>query len=635
MDWLASTITLLRAICDVLIAGVAIISFSLFIYSITFQLHDRVTNSFTLLLFCLIIIFGADAFMAIAQGEQWLTVLIKIHWYGIIFLPTIYFHFSDALLTITGKPSRGRRKIVGFILLFISVIFACLLFTGYLIGEIITDLPPAPFLLRTIFIDLFTVFFIFTMGLSWFNFIRTYYRTATQTSRRRMLYLIISALGPALGSFPYLLYGSKFAQNSQILFWVISILTNTFVYTSLIAMTYSVSFFGFPWTDRLIKSRLFRWVMRGPVTASLTLGMTTIVSRLGVQLSIPFISALVVLVMVFTIVMFEYLVTLFAPIWERIFFIGNDRAELEKVRILEDRILTSYDIQQFLEMVLASICDRLQINGASLIIPGANVNNLTFSIGDGKVPSREIQTNIFNFLTKRKKENSIDIFGDMRIIPLILEKKEPKELFGVIVFKNKLKEVLDIEKSKALSRLVNRASLALFELKEQEKIMVSLEMLAPQQSAIQNLLALSRYNKQRMTNGVEKIKIKDLEHWIKEALTHIWGGPRMLRSPLLQLRVVQVKTQNQLYSPVNAVREVFRDALMRLKPEGERLFTNEWILYNLIDLKFFEGWMVKDVARKLAISEADFYRKQRIAINALANQIIDMERSIVENNEVL
>jgi len=52
-------------------------------------------------------------------------------------------------------------------------------------------------------------------------------------------------------------------------------------------------------------------------------------------------------------------------------------------------------------------------------------------------------------------------------------------------------------------------------------------------------------------------------------------------------------------------------------------------LFNLLDLKYFEGWKVKEIARKLALSEADLYRKQRIAINAVSKNIIELEKTHV------
>jgi len=53
-------------------------------------------------------------------------------------------------------------------------------------------------------------------------------------------------------------------------------------------MAYSVAYFGVPWPDRLVKSRLFKWLLRGPVTASLTLAVVTIIRRLGVIYGTPY-----------------------------------------------------------------------------------------------------------------------------------------------------------------------------------------------------------------------------------------------------------------------------------------------------------------------------------------------------------
>ena len=54
--------------------------------------------------------------------------------------------------------------------------------------------------------------------------------------------------------------------------------------------------------------------------------------------------------------------------------------------------------------------------------------------------------------------------------------------------------------------------------------------------------------------------------------------------------------------------------------------TTEWLLYNILELKFIQGKRVRDVAMRLAMSESDLYRKQRIAIEKVANYIAEMER---------
>jgi hypothetical protein len=69
-------------------------------------------------------------------------------------------------------------------------------------------------------------------------------------------------------------------------------------------------------------------------------------------------------------------------------------------------------------------------------------------------------------------------------------------------------------------------------------------------------------------------------------------------------------------------------AIERLRPEGQRsMTTTEWILYNILELKFLRGLRVRDVARRLAMSESDFYRKQRIAISQVARALADLEKN--------
>ena len=48
-------------------------------------------------------------------------------------------------------------------------------------------------------------------------------------------------------------------------------------------------------------------------------------------------------------------------------------------------------------------------------------------------------------------------------------------------------------------------------------------------------------------------------------------------------------------------------------------------MYNILEMKFLEGKKVREIALRLAMSEADLYRKQRIAVEAVAKAILDME----------
>jgi hypothetical protein len=92
------------------------------------------------------------------------------------------------------------------------------------------------------------------------------------------------------------------------------------------------------------------------------------------------------------------------------------------------------------------------------------------------------------------------------------------------------------------------------------------------------------------------------------------------------LSVVQKTLEEHQDNPANALRAILRQAVDQVRPEGERRFTGEWILYNILEMKFMEGKKVREIAGRLSMSEADLYRKQRVAIEAVADAILDMEQ---------
>ena len=116
-----------------------------------------------------------------------------------------------------------------------------------------------------------------------------------------------------------------------------------------------------------------------------------------------------------------------------------------------------------------------------------------------------------------------------------------------------------------------------------------------------------------------------MSKWIKDALTHYWGGTKLSNNPLNDLRIIQSTIADDDISPANALRNTLRNGIEKMKPVGKQQFTTEWLLYNILQLKFLEGKKVREIAAQLSISEADFYRKQRVAVNELAKIILQME----------
>ncbi len=615
----------LQTFNEFLTAGIAITAFSLLLYALSFNLRDRVARSFALISVCVVIVYVGDAMVSVAntpfQDRFWLL----LQWPGIIFLPPAYLHFSDAVLATTGRPSRGRRRAAVRLIYLLSLGFLAALLLGWMVGPLETT--PSPHLQRTWLVDVFTIFYASIMVIAWINLLRTYQRSATSASRRRMTYLILGSLAPALGSFPYLAFGSGFAADHPLIFWLAADLSNILVSVFLVLMAYAVAFFGVPWPDRVVKRRLFKWLMRGPITASTTLMITTLVRRSGVILGIDF-TALAPVAMVASVLIFEHLITLLSPIWERWLFYGRDRADVELLQTMEERLLTLGDLRQFLESVLVAVCDRLQTNQAFIAALSQQGVDLLVTVGgDSSLDRDELSVDLLE-MASQNGLNGLFTWGDYWLVPLDdPEQNNHYGLLGLLGVTRQPEDELDAEQAEALAILSSRAALALRDRKRQQQVFSSLEALTPQVEMIQRLRAASRYE------GSEILALpeapadgQNLAQSVKDALTHYWGGPKLTQSPLLELEVVQQTMREGEETPANALRTILRRAIDQTRPEGDRRFTTDWLMYNLLEMKFLEGRKVREIAMRLAMSEADLYRKQRVAIEAVAGAIVEMEK---------
>jgi len=620
---------ILVTINEILTAGIAITAFSLLLYALTFNLKNRVARSFATILTCVVIIFSAEALGTTATNTSLINFWLHLQWVGIIFLPSAYLHFSDALLSTTGKPSRWRRKWAVRISYGISVLLLFLLPTKWLLGPVMVDQIPAPFNQATVLTNLFSCYYVVLMILSWINFIRALRRTVTQTSHRRTTYLTVSALAPAIGCFPLLLYSYTLATQFSLAFWLLAILVNLVTGVLIVVLAYSVAFFGVPWPDRIVKSRLIKWLLRGPLTASLTLALVTIIRRAGDVFGNPY-TALVPITMIVTVLLLEYFITMFFPKFEQTFLFGNDQQELIQLRSLEERLITRSDLSQFLEMVLAAICDQLQAPGAYLATNEDGNLEIIASTGMQKIPVDFIDE-LEKFIIGQDEITKMMIWNNDLIFPLKDGVSDPVLVGYLGVHNGNQMLAGEEEVLTALQLLNHRAAIALRDREIQEQVFTTLENMDPQVEMIQALRAAGRYNRQGvLADENSLVGTAEMTQWIKDALTHYWGGPKLTENPMISLKVVKQKLDDHENNPANALRSVLKNAIEKLKPEGERKYTSEWILYNILDLKFLEGKKVREIAMRLAVSEADLYRKQRVAIDAVATEIVKMESMIKE-----
>lgn len=626
----SAVLSTLQTINQIITAGNAITAFSLLLYSLTFNLQERVARAFAMIMGCVTVVYFGDVLASTAQTDMELAVWLKIQWLGIAFIPATYFHFSDALLSATGRPSRGRRKalvVLGYVIGFTSLILVTQ--TSLIAGEL-DQRASAGFLHPGLLFPVFTLFLLLMLAFSAFNFWRTYKRGLTRTSKRRMRYLFIGAVGPILATFPFMMVGNRVAEVLPTFFWGVLVVSTILVTGMLVLMAYSVAYSGVTYPDRVVKSRLFQWILRGPVVASTVLTVTVLVNRAAIRFDMEN-SRLIPFAMVATLLLLQYLITFVRRPIERWLFYGRDRSDVIRLQVLEDRLLTTGDLKQFLESVLNAICDITESQSAFVAIFGEDGLELEVAVGpdDPLRGSDELPP----FLMPDKKREipelgAIFIWDGYWLLPIRNTEGE-EEISGLIGIRARSDEPdYRPEEATAVRELATQVGLALTDRQLQHEVFGVVDRLVPHIEEVQRIRAAARiigteaFSEQveALNSDVEKVK------FVRAALSHYWGGPRLTESPLLQLRVVRQTLDQHDGNPVNALRALLRNGIERIKPEGERRFTAEWMLYNILEMKFLQGRKVRDVAMRLAMSEADLYRKQRIAIEAVTAAITEMER---------
>jgi len=340
----------------------------------------------------------------------------------------------------------------------------------------------------------------------------------------------------------------------------------------------------------------------------------------------------------------QYLITLLAPIWERWLFYGGERDNLQLLQNLEERLLTRGDLRQFLESLLTAVCDLLQVKTGFIVALEPAGAELVVNIGKAE---KLQQSNLPPELLQIVRENGTtdtDLAVDLRlfswddfwVIPLFERGNGDGALLGLLGAMKNPEASLEDEQRESLAALANRATIALEDRFNQQKIFNSLESLTPEIGMIQRLRAAASYDGSvilsESLDALDFSQDAEINQWVKDALSHYWGGPKLSESPLLRLQIVQEAIKQHNGVSVNALRFILKEGIERVRPEGERRFTAEWILYNILEMKFMEGRKVREIALRLAMSEADLYRKQRVAIEAVASAIAEMEHKAREES---
>lgn len=628
--------TALEAINEILATGIVIIAASLLLYNLSRNRTNRVARTSAAVLACVTFTFMIDVFLALEPRPQTAIAATRLQWLGIMFIPAALFHLSDALLATTGLPSRGRRRLISRLLYILSGLFV--------LGAILTDWVAVPIFtensgikMEAQFVSLFPVFgayFIVACIVTFVNVNRARERCLSASSKRRMAYLLFAILTPAIGIFPYSVLLPS-SDGLSLIVQVLIILANIFVIIMLIFLSYPLSFFGSNVPDRVVKVELLRFLLRGPGTALVALGVMVSTNRASAIFSLPG-EAFMPFAVITTVLAWQWSIHLALPTLERwLIYRDEDDEQLEKLQDLSDKMLTHSDLEQLISATLEALCDFLRSELAFVVALKNGDSELIHATGP-TLSDEEWQTEAHEL--RDLAENAARVTGrsafiqwrNYYIVPLYSTRAtngdNPLVLIGILgVLGSKTPTFgLDGRDTNFLYDYVERAEQTLDDMILQGDIFAALEGLLPQISTNRSRADEVEYLPARQESLHEPNREEVVEQ-VRAALRQYWGGAGITRSRLLDLEIVRQQL-NKGETPSQALRNIIQLAIDRLRPEGERSMTAaEWTLFNLVDLRFIEGKKVRDVARRMSMSEPDLYRKQRLAIEAIADEILAME----------
>jgi len=624
---------LLVSLDAALASAVLLTAFSLMVYVLTHNVYSAVGRAFTALMGFMTAVYVGDVAVINAVGQEGSAFWLRFQWLGIAFVPAAYLHLSQALLRSVNRRAPGGAATVAAGYAIGVGLLALTLFGDLLVQDGVYSDSAAHLRAGPLF-WLFALYFAGTTVLGAVNIAMARQSAVTQDSRRRLTYLALSFAAPALGVFPFLIVAGLPGQGAAWLVHLLSAVGSAAVMAMLVVMGYSVAFYGVLAPERVVKQEFTQYLLRGPLV-----GVAVLTVMRAVPQSITVLGlrrgAFLTFAVVGVVVLLQVIISLAQPLVDR-FAYRQDRAEVEWLRELERRLLTTTDFRQVLENVLIEACDLTRARGGFIAaLPPGDIGELQAQSSIGIHPPVPELPEVAAWLQARAARWAEESLGgglepgdvhERRDGWLVsLHERAGGAPIGVLGLAGGLAPGdLDEEEVTLLDVLVSRASAAIEDLRLQRQVFAALRQLLPEIDSVQRLRKGGSYGgaQAMLANPVLTPEFPGL---VRAALRHYWGSAQLRESPLLQLRVVRAAMQENGGNPIRALRGVLVRAIEALRPPGERTMSAEWDLYNVLEMKYVQGMRAKDIARHLALSESDLYRKQRVAVKEMARVLAEME----------
>ncbi|MEP7198351.1 MAG: histidine kinase N-terminal 7TM domain-containing protein, partial [Chloroflexota bacterium] len=606
-----------------------IIACSLCVYIAARNPRNPVARGFVALMFFVAVVSAGDVLLSRVRDLPATVFWLRFQWIGIALVPAAYLHFSDALLRTTNGSAPWRRGVtfVGYVL---GLVFFWLAVQTDLIVRDEIYFPFAPQFAAGPYFAVFVAYFLVTVAWGLLNTLWARHRCLTSTSRRRMNYLLISFAAPALGVFPYLLLANAQSGVAPEAVLILSGIGNSVVALMMVMMAYAVSYYGAIEPDRVVKRNLIKYLIQGPLMGTAAIGLIVVVPRFEQLFNLPP-DSLVIFAAIVSIILFQVIVSLAKPILD-VLSDWEDRREVAWLQRLDERFVTHSDQTQLLENILAELCDLLRARqGFVLAIANGELKLESFVGSRGAVLALLRDDDVQRVMQSQGKE--FVVLGGVWLRPLFARTGE--SVLGVIgIASSQAPDELGSRARETIDRLAHQAERTLEDRQLQAVIFGALQELRPEIESLQRYRSRTPYigSTQAAAESESKTAAPEFPQWVRDALRDIWGGPKFSESPLHDLKVVREALNGHEQSPTKALRSVLLEAIELLRPDGEQdLQAREWVLYNILRMKFVEGRRTREIADRLAMSESDLYRKQRLAIDEVARTLATMEQKVGAN----
>jgi hypothetical protein len=624
---------------ETLAAAIAIVAVSLLLYNLSRNFQDRVARASGLLLLSVSAAYVCDVLLSLSPAPAAVLPLLRAQWIGIALAPAALAQLSDALLETTGLPSRGRRRRTYRLMILISLAFiVAAAYSDQLVQPIISEgrqaLRAAPLM------GVFLAFLAVACGFAFWNVDRARRRCLTRASRRRMAYLEVALLTPILGIFPFSAFftpGGEFTSGAIGLV----IVANIFVVLMLLFLSYPLAFFGSRIPDRAVKSDLLRFLLRGPATGMLIVAVMFFTGRTTRIFSLRA-EEFTVFAVVAVVLFWQWMAELALPWLDRHLIFGDDDEQsFGKLQAVTRQMLTRDDLLGQLEGILAQLRNLLQTEGAFVAQLGDGLTEVIRATGSGhQMESRADELSVEVGALRAATVALPHLWNGFWLLPLLGQRAGTAGVVGQVIgalgVQHGSTQAPSPDEMVVLARFRRRAATTLEDLILQGEIFAALEGLLPQFTSDRRSSAELEYEGGRADTSDNPLDIPGLPdrdqiiEQVQAALRHYYGGPGLTKSRLLELAVVRRALPTNQNEPLRALRTVLDQAIELQRPPGDRDWrSQDWLIYNVLELRYIKKMRVRDTANRLYMSEANLYRKQNLAIEAVSDSLLRMEQDML------